>query len=163
MNTRHQHSFREVRPDDLAMLADWQSNLHVRKWWGREPYNEADLADPRVSRWIVLNADRPFAYMQDYTVHGWEDHPFSYLPKGARGIDQYIGDPEMVGMGHGSGFIALRMRTLFSEGVSVIATDPHPDNLRAVAVYRKVGFEPAGAPQETQWGLVLPMLARRAC
>ncbi|WP_127752630.1 GNAT family N-acetyltransferase [Devosia sp. 1566] len=160
MNTTHNHSFRAVMPDDLAMLASWQANPHVREWWDREPYNEADLADLRVSRWIVLNGDRPFAYMQDYSVHAWEDHPFSYLPRGARGIDQFIGDPEMLGMGHGSAFISLRMRTLFAEGVPVIATDPHPDNLRAIAAYKKVGFEAVGAAQETQWGLVLPMLAK---
>jgi aminoglycoside 6'-N-acetyltransferase len=65
MNSTHNHSFRVMMPDDLAMLANWQANPHVREWWDREPYNEADLADPRVSRWIVLSGDRPFAYMQD--------------------------------------------------------------------------------------------------
>ncbi|WP_210204365.1 GNAT family N-acetyltransferase [Devosia submarina] len=99
--------------------------------------------------------------MQDYTVHSWEDHPFAYLPKGSRGIDQFIGDPEMVGLGHGSAFIAMRVGALFEEGAPVIATDPHPDNLRAIAAYRKVGFEPTGHPQETQWGLTLPMLVRK--
>jgi Acetyltransferases, including N-acetylases of ribosomal proteins len=160
MTAPHRYSFREVTPDDLGMLARWLSNAHVREWWDREPYDEADLADPRVARWIVLNAGRPFAYMQDYTVHGWEDHPFAYLPKGTRGIDQFIGDPEMVGVGHGSAFIAMRMRTLFDEGAPVIATDPHPDNARAIAVYKKVGFEPSGPPQKTRWGMVLPMLAK---
>lgn len=67
----------------------------------------------------------------------------------------------MVGVGHGAAFIAMRMRALFDEGVPVIATDPHPDNARAIAVYKKVGFEPSGPPQQTQWGLVLPMLAMR--
>lgn len=99
--------------------------------------------------------------MQDYTVHGWEDHHFAELPKGSRGIDQYIGDPEMIGVGHGSAFIGARMQTLFDQGAPVIATDPHPDNERAIAVYRKLGFEPSGPPQETKWGLILPMLARR--
>jgi len=144
------------------MLVEWRSNPHVRAWWSAaEPYDAADLADPRVARWIVSNAGRPFAFIQDYTVHGWDDHPFAYLPTGSRGIDQYIGDPEMVGVGHGSAFIAMRMQALFAEGAPVIATDPHPDNARAIAVYRKLGFEPVGPPQETQWGLALPMLARK--
>lgn len=67
----------------------------------------------------------------------------------------------MIGVGHGSAFIGARMRALFDEGVPVIATDPHPANERAIAVYRKLGFEPFGPPQETRWGLILPMLARR--
>ncbi|ASJ63829.1 GNAT family N-acetyltransferase (plasmid) [Sinorhizobium meliloti] len=72
-----------------------------------------------------------------------------------------MGDPEMIGLGHGSAFIGARMRALFDAGVPVIATDPHPANERAIAVYKKLGFEPFGAPLETQWGLILPMLARR--
>ncbi|PDV88870.1 GNAT family N-acetyltransferase [Rhizobium sp. H4] len=144
------------------MLAAWQSTPHVRAWWDSdEPYDAEDLADPRVARWIVSTAGRPFAFMQDYTVHGWENHHFAKLPTGSRGTDQYIGDPEMIGVGHGSAFIGARMRALFDAGVPVIATDPHPANERAIAVYRKLGFEPSGSPQETLWGLILPMLARR--
>jgi aminoglycoside 6'-N-acetyltransferase len=67
----------------------------------------------------------------------------------------------MVGIGHGSAFIGTRMQALFDEGAPIIATDPHPDNARAVAVYKKLGFEPSGPLQQTEWGLVLPMTARR--
>ncbi|MBY4610034.1 acetyltransferase [Rhizobium sp. 9T] len=162
MTAATQYSFRRATLDDLPLLAAWQSTPHVRAWWDSdEPYDAEDLADPRVARWIVSTAERPFAFMQDYTVHGWEDHHFAKLPTESRGIDQYIGDPEMIGVGHGSAFIGARMRALFDAGVPVIATDPHPANERAIAVYRKLGFEPSGSPQETRWGLILPMLARR--
>lgn len=67
----------------------------------------------------------------------------------------------MIGVGHGSAFIGARMQALFDEEAPVIATDPHPDNERAIAVYKKLGFELFGPPQETQWGLILPMMARR--
>ncbi|WP_245298781.1 GNAT family N-acetyltransferase [Pseudotabrizicola sediminis] len=148
--------------DDHDLLKTWQSTPHVQEWWGaQKPFDEEDLADPRVARWIVSYAKRPFAFMQDYTVHGWDDHHFAHLPKGARGIDQYIGDPGMIGAGHGSAFISARMQVLFDEGAPVIATDPHPENHRAIAVYRKLGFEPFGPPQETRWGLIVPMLAKR--
>ncbi|NKB16303.1 MAG: acetyltransferase, partial [Sphingomonadales bacterium] len=91
------YSFRRATLDDLDLLIEWQSKPHVREWWDSdEPYDEEELADPRVARWIVSFFGRPFAFMQDYTVHGWEDHHFANLPKGARGIDQYIGDPEMI-------------------------------------------------------------------
>jgi aminoglycoside 6'-N-acetyltransferase len=157
----NQYSFRKTTLEDLPLLADWQSQPHVRAWWGaHEPYDATDLADLRVARWIVSTAGRPFAFIQDYAVHGWEDHHFAALPQGARGIDQYIGVPEMTGVGHGSAFIGARIRTLFDEGVPVVAVDPHPANVRAIAVYRKLGFEPSGSPQETKWGLILPMLAR---
>ncbi|MFI5411274.1 GNAT family N-acetyltransferase [Kaistia sp. UC242_56] len=162
MTVPHQYSFRKATIYDLPLLAAWQSNPHVRAWWGSgEPYSAADLADPRVARWIVSTRGRPFAFMQDYTVHGWEDHHFFKLPNGSRGIDQFIGEPKMMGLGHGSAFIGARMRALFDFGVPVIATDPHPANERAIAVYKKLGFEPIGSPQETRWGLILPMVARR--
>lgn len=162
MMTTNQYSFRKATLDDLDLLMEWQSKPHVREWWDSdEPYDEEELADPRVARWIISTFGVPFAFMQDYTVHGWEDHHFAKLPKGSRGVDQYIGDPEMIGVGHGSAFIAARMQALFDEEAPVIATDPHPDNARAIAVYKKLGFEPFGPPQETQWGLILPMMARR--
>ncbi|MHC2492069.1 hypothetical protein ACVII0_005923 [Sinorhizobium meliloti] len=95
MTAANRYSFRKATVNDLPLLTAWQSNPHVRAWWGSdESYDAADLADPRVARWIVSTAERPFAFMQDYTVHGWEDHHFAKLPRGSRGIDQYIGDPE---------------------------------------------------------------------
>jgi aminoglycoside 6'-N-acetyltransferase len=161
MMTNNKYDFRRVTMKDLPTLLQWQSQPHVREWWGSsEPYDQDELSDPRVSRWIVCVNENPFAFTQDYTVHGWGDHHFSRLPKGARGLDQYIGDPDMIGIGHGTAFIAARMQSLFENGVPVLATDPHPDNDRAIAVYKRLGFVPAGEPQETQWGRILPMLAR---
>ncbi|MBD9448984.1 MULTISPECIES: GNAT family N-acetyltransferase [unclassified Rhizobium] len=162
MTAPNHYSFRKATLDDLPLLRAWQANPHVREWWDSdEPYDATDLADPRVARWIVSIAERPFAFMQDYIVHGWEDHHFAKLPRGSRGIDQYIGNPEMIGVGHGSAFIGARMMALFDAGVPVIATDPHPANERAIAAYKKLGFEPSGSPRETRWGLILPMLARQ--
>ena len=156
------YKFRRVTMNDLRLLMEWQAQPHVREWWDSdEPYGEDELGDSRVSRWIVSLDGRPFAFMQDYTVHGWDDHHFAGLPEGSRGIDQYIGDPDMTGAGHGPAFIGARMQVLFDEGAPLIATDPHPENKRAISAYRKLGFEPAGPAQETRWGLILPMLARR--
>lgn len=161
MVTTAEYTFRAVTPADAGLLGTWQAAAHVRAWWdASEGYDAAQLADPRVARWIVSMNGRPFGFMQDYTVHGWDSHHFADLPEGSRGIDQYIGDPEMLGLGHGIGFIRARMDMLFAEGAPVIATDPHPDNARAIAVYRRLGFVPSGAAQHTQWGLILPMLAR---
>lgn len=161
MTAYSEYKFRKVTMDALPMLLEWQAQPHVREWWDSdEPYDQEELSDPRVSRFIVSSDGRPFAFMQDYSVHGWEEHHFAHLPKGARGIDQYIGDAMMIGAGHGTAFIGARLSVLFDRGAPVIATDPHPDNERAIAVYKKLGFEPSGQPQDTQWGRILPMLAR---
>lgn len=155
------YTFRKVTPGDFDLLTKWHAQPHVIAWWEQsDPYEDDDLSDPKVAMWMVSFEGRPFAFIQDYTVHGWDDHHFAGLPTGSRGIDQFIGEPDMVGVGHGTAFIGARMRALFDAGAPVIATDPHPENARAIAVYRKLGFVPSGPQQQTEWGLVLPMIAR---
>jgi aminoglycoside 6'-N-acetyltransferase len=152
--------FRRVTMTDLPLLQRWQRIADVAKWWGdEEPFEESDLTDSRIAMWIVSLEGRPFAYMQDYPVHGWEGHHFGYLPAGARGVDQYIGLPDMIGRGYGTSFMRQRLAALFDADVPVVATDPHPDNHRAIAAYKKVGFCVVGPQQETEWGLILPMEA----
>lgn len=154
--------FRAATMQDLPRLRQWQRQPHVAEWWdSEEPFSEEDLRDDRVARWIVSEGDTPFAFMQDYSVHGWDDHPFQHLPKGARGIDQYIGEPAFLGRGHGQAFLRQRMRTLFANGAPALGTDPDPANQRAIAVYQKIGFKIAGEPRNTSWGRILPMVAHR--
>lgn len=160
-NTRY--AFRPATLADLRLLRDWQYRPHVRLWWGSDDlFTQADLDNPLFRQWVVYNHDDPFAYLQDYDVHQWDVHPFSELPARSVGIDQYIGPPEMTGIGHGRAFIGQHMRTLFERDVPAIGADPNPSNARAIAVYRKLGFEIMGPPQRTSWGIILPMVAYAA-
>ena len=132
---------------------------HVVEWWGSpdaEP-EEEKLAESRVAMWIVEHRGRPFAYAQDYDPHDWEPHPFSHLPLGSRGIDQYIAEPDMLGQGHGSAFVRQHCEALFAAGAPAVGTDPHPDNLRARRAYEKAGFILTGGPLETRWGRAVLM------
>jgi len=153
-----QYHFRSATNDDLDLLNAWVKQPHVARWWGADDhYDTDDLADPRVVQWIVSCDGADFAFMQDYTVHGWDDHHFFDLPKGARGIDQMIGPAHMIGQGHGPAFITARCAQLFADGAPVIATDPHPDNTSAITAYAKCGFKPTGTVLDTDWGPCLPM------
>ena len=152
-----QYSFRKVGIDDVDMLTNWLAEPHVSAWWDAGPFDAAKLDDPLVMRMIVSVEGRPFAFMQDYDLDEG-DHPFADVPDGTRGIDQYIGEPDM--MGHGSAFIAARMAMLFDCSVPMIVTDPHPDNARAIAAYKKVGFVANGPVRDTACGAVLPMVAQ---
>ena len=153
------YRFRPLAPADLALVRRWRAMPHVVEWWGApELEDEAEKAgDPRIAMWIVEQAGRPFAFAQDYDVHGWQPHPFSYLPAGGRGIDQYIGEPDMVGRGHGSAFVAAHAERLFAAGAPAVGTDPHPDNLRARRAYAKAGFAEASGPVDTPWGRAVLM------
>ncbi|WP_299506995.1 GNAT family N-acetyltransferase [uncultured Roseobacter sp.] len=158
MRSADHYTFRSATAADLDQLLDWQSRPHVRESWdATAPSDAKDFDDSRVARWVVGAGGQPFAYVQDYTVHGWENHHFFDLPKGSRGIDHFICELSMTGKGHGPAFISQRLNALFDEGVPVIATDPHPDNARAIAAYKKADFKDLRPAEKTPWGLILPM------
>ncbi len=144
------YSFRKATPDDLDLLGVWRSRPHVREWWEPgEPSGADALADPRVARWIVSLSGRPFAFLQDYTVHGWDDHHFAGLPEGTRGIDQYIGEPGMIELGHGAGFIGARAWGLCPRRQRAGSrTDPHPDNAGRRAIAVRGSWDPASGRAE---------------
>jgi aminoglycoside 6'-N-acetyltransferase len=148
---------------DLALIRAWRARPHVVEWWGDpdvEPEAEK-LADPNIDLWLAEFDGRPFAFLQDYLVHAWDPHPFRYLPLGARGLDLFIGEPEMVGRGHGSRFLRQHVDALFARGVPAAGADPHPDNLRAQRAYEKAGFAIASGPADTPWGRAV-LMDRRA-
>ncbi len=155
------YRFRPAGPADLPMLRRWRECPEVLPWWGAWEHPEAEfaahLADPAMALWMVELAGRPFAFLQDYACHAWDPHPFSYLPAGSRGVDLYIGEPDMLGRGHGSALLRRQGDRLFAAGAPAIGTDPHPDNLRARRAYEKAGFVVASGPVDTRWGRAVLM------
>ncbi len=155
-----------VRPmtrDDLALVRGWREQAHVRRWWGDpevEPEDEK-LSDPRIAMWVVEEGGRPFAFIQDYAVHAWSPHPFDYLPAGARGMDVYIGEADMLGLGHGARFVRQHVDRLFAQGVPAMGIDPNPDNAAARRAFEKAGFVFVSGPQDTPWGRAV-LMDRRA-
>jgi aminoglycoside 6'-N-acetyltransferase len=99
-----------------------------------------DLEHPDMDQFIVALGGHPFGYIQCYALSTW-NQGFGPQPPRTRGIDQFIGDPEMIGRGHGSRFIRQFADTLLKSGIPRIVTDPDPDNGRAVRAYAKAGFQ----------------------
>ncbi|WP_230841657.1 GNAT family N-acetyltransferase [Gloeobacter morelensis] len=155
--------------DDFALVHRWLTTPEVDRWWGDPdqdkgdddelPFEEA-LGDPNIALWIVSHGGRPFAYIQDYDPHAWANHHFASLPLGSRGIDQFIGEPDMLGCGHGSAFIRAHVERLFAQGAPAVGTDPHPSNARAIRAYEKAGFV-RDVEQDTEWGRALLMVRLR--
>lgn len=156
--------------DDLALVRRWLAAPEVDRWWGDTDRDEGDdvseapfeeeLRDSNIALWIVSHEDRPFAYIQDYDPHAWANHHFARLPRGARGIDQFIGEPDMIGCGHGSAFIRAHVDQLFARGAPAVGTDPHPSNARAIRAYEKAGFV-RDIERDTEWGRALLMVSWR--
>ena len=122
------YAFRPATHDDLPMLRRWLETPEVVRWWGdtleQEELLREDLDNPDMTMWIVSHDGRPFAYAQDYDVHTWPQPHLDKLPKGARAIDTFIGEPEMIGRGHGSRYLRLLAERLIAEGAPLIAIDP---------------------------------------
>jgi aminoglycoside 6'-N-acetyltransferase len=132
--------------DDLPLVRGWLAEPHVVQWWGDTDQQfelvRGDLDQPAMEQFIVSAANRPFGYIQCYDPDDWTPHPFGPQPRGTRGIDQFIGEPDMIDGGHGSGFIRAFVERLLATGAPRVLTDPDPANGRAVRAYEKAGFRP---------------------
>ena len=130
--------------DDLPLVKRWLAMPHVTEWWGDadEQFElvSGDLSHPAMDQFIVAIDGRPFGYLQCYDLTAWNSG-FGPQPLGTRGIDQFIGEPDLVDRGHGSAFIRTFAGGLLAAGTPRLVTDPDPANHRAVRAYAKAGFE----------------------
>jgi aminoglycoside 6'-N-acetyltransferase len=139
------YRFRVVTSADLPLLREWLWCGHVREWWGDPARGLAriteHIVDPAINPFIVECDDKPIGYIQSWDPHAQADHPCRDQPLGTRGIDQFIGDPELVGQGYGTTFVSLFVEGLFKTGAPRVITDPSPRNSRAIRAYIKAGFK----------------------
>src|SRR6476646_342007 len=110
------YAFHPMAREHLPMIRRWLKAPEVVRWWG-----DPDEQYPLVS--------------------GDLDHPDLDQFIAARGIDQFIGEPDLIDRGHGSGFIRQFAGGLLASGIPRVVTDPDPDNARAVRAYTKAGFQ----------------------
>ena len=138
------YRFRLMTPGDLPLIKRWLALPHVRQWWGdpEEQYAlvRGDLDEPAMDQHIVSTAGNSFAYLQCYDLTAWTSG-FGPQPEGTRGIDLFIGEPDMIERGHGQAFIRAFVDARLQQGAPRIVTDPDPANSRAVRAYEKAGFE----------------------
>ncbi|HUF05105.1 MAG TPA: GNAT family N-acetyltransferase [Aridibacter sp.] len=137
--------FRELEEADHRLLLEWLLRPHVRLWWDEgehtiEKVREAYGPEPGVGRFIAvlrskeLGTDRPFGYFQHYRAD-----------ENTVGIDQFIGEPDLIGKGLGTRAVAAFTDMVFSMlAPERIILDPHPDNGRAIRCYEKAGFRHCG-------------------
>ena len=142
------YRFSMVSAKDLRLLRFWLSEPHIVDWWTPPEEDmtameqDIDADKDCVRRYIVSFNGREFGFIQIYDpqkVSFWSENPQT---PGTFGIDQFIGDPAMIGFGHGTNFIKAFVQHLRSiEGIRRLIVDPHPDNSPAIKCYQQVGFK----------------------
>jgi aminoglycoside 6'-N-acetyltransferase len=150
------YDFRPFLRADLPMVAAWLRTPELVRWWG-DPQEQLallseDLDEPRMQQWIVTHYGPPFAYVQTYPAHAW---PQPHLPDGALAIDAFIGEPAMLGCGHGQRFLRVFAEKRRAEGTPVVAIDPARDDHRARRAYANAGFVEVGTVQVAVQRVVL--------
>jgi aminoglycoside 6'-N-acetyltransferase len=137
------YAFRPMSASDLPTIKRWLETPHVSEWW-HDPAEQfelvsGDLDHPDMAQFIVTADGREFAYLQCYNLSAWNTG-FGQQPEATRGIDQFIGEADMLGRGHGSGFVRAFAEQLLAAGTPRVVTDPDPANTRALRAYEKAGF-----------------------
>jgi aminoglycoside 6'-N-acetyltransferase len=138
------YAFHPMAREHLPMIRRWLKAPEVVRWWGdpdeQYPLVSGDLDHPDLDQFIVALGEQPLGYIQCYALSSW-NQGFGPQPRAARGIDQFIGEPDLIDRGHGSGFIRQFAGGLLASGIPRVVTDPDPDNARAVRAYTKAGFQ----------------------
>jgi aminoglycoside 6'-N-acetyltransferase len=155
------YRFSRMTEADLPLIKHWLEQPHVLEWWGstHEQFEivSGDLQVETMQQYIVSLGERPFAYIQCYDPGNWPEGGLGDHPPGTVGIDQFIGEADMVNRGHGSVFIKAFVDARIADGAPRVITDPDPANERAIRAYEKAGLRRAHLV-DTSEGVALLMI-----
>jgi RimJ/RimL family protein N-acetyltransferase len=141
-------TFKPLQEDDLDMLCKWLNKPHVKEWWDdhltdaqiKAKYRER-IGDKTVQPFIVYLQERPVGFIQSYLADKVGDGWWPDVQLGTIGIDQFIGEENLINRGVGTqmirAFVAMILEDLT---VTTIMADVDPQNIRAVRCYKKAGF-----------------------
>jgi RimJ/RimL family protein N-acetyltransferase len=134
-----------VRPASAAdeeQLFAWLTEPEIYRWWGGEPKSReyalrhSDvMVDDDGAAWpfIVWGADEAIGYLQVWLNND-----------GKAGLDMFLA-PAFRGRGFGARAASAMARYLTDAGWPRLTADPGVDNVRAIRMWQKAGFEKSGA------------------
>ena len=118
------------------MLVRWHADPDVARYWDGEVFTReemrARLARPQVDAYVVEAGGQPVGYLQAWRA---ED--------GGGGLDMFL-IPEARGRGYGPDAVRALTAELLRRGWTRVTVDPYLSNERAIAAWRRAGFEPVG-------------------
>lgn len=140
---------------DYELMVRWRNSPHVREWWdpdlppltlesARAEYRSDTVPGSPSTACIVEMSGRPIGFMQFYRWGAYADDMQELdiaLDPQTWGIDQFIGEQDLVGQGVGTRMVRLLCDYLQSGSPDPIALLTEVGNERAIRCYEKTGFE----------------------
>lgn len=116
--------------------------------WGEEVARRDELG---ADVWEVLVAEldgRPIGMVQLADPHREPDHYWGDIEPNLRALDIWIGEPDLLGQGHGTAIMHAAIDRCFADpDVIAIVIDPLVSNTDAIRFYRRLGFVDVGERQ----------------
>jgi aminoglycoside 6'-N-acetyltransferase len=130
-------TIRSATLDDVDLLVRWHSDPEVARYWDGKTFTREQmvlrLARPNVDPYIVVRDGEPVGYLQVWFDGG---------PGGDGGIDMFL-IPVARGRGLGPDAAHTMAAWLLEAGaVRQLTVDPYLSNKRAIAAWKKAGFQP---------------------
>ena len=144
---------RTLMPKDRPFLLKWLTDDRVLEFYGGRDQNFTELDIIReyyeedkeiATRLIVECNDIPIGYVQVYDMidEFYDSYHYDKRNEIVYCMDQFIGEPDYWNRGIGTRFMKMILEYLVTEkSANAVILDPHQNNLRAVRMYEKVGFE----------------------
>jgi len=147
-------TFRPIARNDLGLIHQWILRPRVTEWW-HSPSSIADFEEhylPSINgtsttkAFVAQRDQEPIGFIQSYVVMGsgggwWENEQ----DPGARGVDQFLADPDQLNQGLGTAMVREFLAKIFREPeVTIVQADPDTNNHRAIRCYTKAGFAAVG-------------------
>jgi aminoglycoside 6'-N-acetyltransferase len=136
---------------DFPDLQRWLSEPHVSRWWGQPP-ETADLEEkygPTIDRtdptfvFVITLDRRPIGMIQTYRLSDNPEYETAVGVERAAGVDLFIGDPDLVGIGLGTEILRVfvgRIGWPTYPEVRRYMAGPSIDNGRSRRAFEKAGF-----------------------
>jgi aminoglycoside 6'-N-acetyltransferase len=127
---------------------------HVRRWYhdvAAEVYPDDTISDYRLAirgedptdHFVTLLDGRPIGMIQSYRIDDDAEYAAMIaIGRQAIGIDLFIGEPELIGRGHGPALIRAFLRDVAFPryGLDLCVIGPALSNVAGIRAYEKAGF-----------------------
>ncbi len=139
-----EYSFKKAGVKDLPQIRRWLDAKHLGEWWtpGEDELAAVMADEAGQAAYIVAHQGWAFAYahVSDPAFDPALSEQIDF-PKGTIRFDQFIGDTDMIGFGHGIKFIKAFVAAMKdAPGVTKLMVLPAKENVFAARTYSQCGF-----------------------